>query len=173
MSFIFLWAMRTERYYKKASRYITSELNKIDNLKLHYNEIHKVHDIDTCERELTYYLDKLENRSDWIRGLLILISLVTLMQFVVVIYAAFDQKYLNSSQANLLVTSFIIFISSSFYLLWEYKNFQRNKYEALKLFLMVRQHNFKKIRDEHEAKLNPKREYEKGSVFDFMFGEDD
>ena len=38
---------------------------------------------------------------------------------------------------------------------------------------MVRQHNFKKIRDEHEAKLNPKREYEKGSVFDFMFGEDD
>lgn len=173
MSYIFLWAMRTEKYHKRASRYITSELNKINDLKLHYNEIHKINDIDFYERNLKYYLDKLENRSDWIRGVLILISLVTLMQFVVVVYAAFDQKYLNSSQTNLLATSFMIFISSSFYLLWEYKSFQKNKYEALKLFLMVRQHNFKKIRDEHEAKLNPKRKYEKGSVMDFMFGEDD
>lgn len=165
--------MRTEKYYEKAGRYITSELNKIDNLKLHYNEIHKVQDIGIHERELKHYLDKLEGRSDWIRGFLILLSLVALMQLVVVIYTAFDQKYLNTSQANLLAISFIIFTSSSFYLLWEYKNFQRNKHEALKLFLVVRQHNFKKIRDEHEAKLNPKRNYEKGSVMDFMFGEHD
>ncbi|MBI1450406.1 hypothetical protein IL972_00440 [Acinetobacter sp. FL51] len=173
MSYIFLWAIKTEKYYEKAGRYIALELNKINDLKLHYNEIHKVHDIDCHERSLTYYLDKLESRSDWVRGILIFISLITLMQFIVVIYAAFDQKYLSSSQTNLLVTSFIIFLSSSFYLLWEYKNFQKNKYEALKLFLMVRQHNFKKIRDEHEAKLHPKRKYEKGSPMDYLFGDDD
>ena len=173
MSYIFLWAMKTEKYYGRASRYITSELNKINDLKLYYNEIHKVHDIDSHERNLKYYLDKLESRSDWIRGILIFISLITLMQFIIVIYAAFDQKYLSSSQTNLLVTSFIIFLSSSFYLLWEYKNFQKNKYEALKLCLMVRQHNFKKIRDEHEAKLNPKQKYEKGSPMDYLFGDDD
>ena len=173
MSYIFLWAMKTEKYYGRAGRYITSELNKINDLKLNYNEIHKVHDIDFYERNLKYHLDKLESRSDWVRGILIFISLITLMQFIVVIYAAFDQNYLNSSQTNLLVSSFIIFLSSSCYLLWEYSNFQKNKYEALKLFLMVRQHNFKKIRDEHEAKLYPEQKYEKGSSMDHLFGDDD
>ncbi|NAS08125.1 hypothetical protein [Acinetobacter haemolyticus] len=173
MSYIFLWSMKTEKYYEKAGRYITSELNKINDLKLHYNEIHKIHDIDSHEQNLKYYLDKLENRSDWIRGVLILILFVTLMQLVVVIYVAFDQKYLNSSQVSLLATSFILFISNSFYLLWEYRNFQKNKYEALKLFLMVRQHNFKKISDEQEAKLNPKRKYEKNSPMDYIIGNDD
>lgn len=45
------------------------------------------------------------------------------------------------------------------------QKFPKNKYEALKLFLMVRQHNFKKIRDEHEAKLNPKQNMKKEALW--------
>lgn len=172
MGYIFLGALRTDKHYKRADRYITSELNKIKDLKLKYNEIHKVYDVEFTERSLIYYLDKLEGRGDWIRGLLIFISLLTLMQFVIMIYAAFDQKYLNSNQAKLLVMSFTVFVSSTTYLIWEYKKFQRNKYEALKLFLMVDHHNHKKIIEEEEAKWNPKVKYTKGSPLDFLFGED-
>lgn len=172
MSYIFLDALRTEKFYKNSGRYIQNELNKIKDLNLIYNDIHKVYDISTSEKILKHYLDKLENRSVWLRSISVIVLLISFIQFLVVIYIAFELSNLNVDQTNLLLVSFSLVAINSVYLSWEYKKFQNNKHEALKLFLMVKSHNYQLIINEREAKLNPRIKYKEGSPMDLLFGED-
>lgn len=173
MDYIFLDALKTEKFYKKSSHYLSYELVKIRDMKLIYNDIHKAYDIDLYEKKLISILDKLEGRKTWIRILLSIISFFAVLQFFSVIYVAFIQNYLNSDQVNLMVLSAIISTVSISALVFEHQKFKKNKYEALKLFLIVKNHNHLAIIKEREAALNPRMSYKKGSPMDYIFGSDD
>lgn len=173
MDYIFFNALRTDKIYRKSNQYLLPKLNEINDLQLIYEEKHKITDISFKEKQLIYFLDKLEDRKTWLRVLLYLISFLSTIQFVSVIYVAFIQTYLNSDQVNLLVMSAIISILSIGALFLEHRKFQKNKYEALKLFLIVKNHNYLEIIKEREAVLNPRVSYEKGTPMDYIFGSDD
>lgn len=173
MSYIFLDAMKVDRFYAKSSRYLSNELNKIKDLHLKYDDFQKVYDIESKERDLTYYLNALEKRPTWLRVVLAFVLGISFMQLSSAIYVAFDQGYLSSRQVNILVISFLLVLVSLGILIFEYKKFQDNKFRALKLFLTVKHHNHQAIIEERNSKLNPRPKYKKGSPMDYIFGEDE
>lgn len=173
MSYIFLDALKTEKLYKEAQGYLSDELIKIQDLNLKFNSIHKTHDIEFKEKQLIFYLDKLEKRGIWLRFIMVLILFITLIQLFSCVYIAFIQSYLNHHQAYFLVLSTLISALCAFFLYLEHRNFQRNKHKTLKLFLEVKNHNYSKIQEERHLALNPKRQYSKNSAMDLLFGEDE
>lgn len=173
MSYIFLDALKTEKIYFKSRKYISIELDKIKNLNLKYDEKHREFNIEIKETLLKTYLDKMENRKYWIRYILSVSSFLALLQTLSVVYVGFIQSYLNSSQIYLLVFSILFFVTCASALLLESRIFHKNKAEALKLYLIIKNHNYEKIIEERNAALNPIINYEKGSPIDYLFGNDD
>lgn len=173
MSYVFLDALKTEKHYFKSRRYISIELDKIKKLNLKYDETHREFDIEIKETLLKTYLDKMENRKDWIRYILSVSSFLALLQALSVVYVGFIQNYLNSNQIYLLVFSILFFAICAGVVLLESRIFHNNKAEALKLYLIIKNHNYEEIIKERDAVLNPKANYEKGSPMDYLFGSDD
>lgn len=173
MDYVFLDSIKVDRYYEKCIRYLSSELKKINDLGLKYSNHNEIKDIEFQEKNLVLYLDILEKRPTWLRVIFSLVLFGSFMQLSSGIYVAFDQGYLNSRQVNIITISFLLTIASFAYLFYEYRKFQENKLKALKVFLIVRHHNYQKIIDEREAKLNPRPKYKKGSPMDYLFGEDE
>lgn len=172
MSYIFLDAMRVDRFYEKSTRYLSIELKRIKDLNLKYDDFQKTYDIECHEKKLKNYLDTLEKRPTWLRVFLAVVLFISFMQLSSAVYVAFDQGYLNSRQVNILSFSFLLVIFSLAVLILEYKKFQSNKFNALKLLLIVKHHNHQAILEERSEKLNPKIKRQDGSAMDYLFGED-
>lgn len=173
MSYTFLDAMKVDKFYAKSTRYISSELEKIKYLHLKYDDFQRVYDIKSKEKDLTYYLNALEKRPTGLRLVLTFLLGISFLQLSSVLYVAFDQSYLNSRQVTILVISFLLVLISLGILIFEYKKFQNNKFRALKLFLIVKHHNYQAIIEERSSKLNPRPKYKKDSPMDYIFGEDE
>lgn len=173
MDYIFLNALKVDKPYIKAQKFISDELKKLEDFQLEYSERHCVTDIAFKESVLLSYLQKLENRHEILKLIACIILFISFMQMVVCIYFSFDQGGLNSHQSNLLTASFAIVLATTSYLLYEDRKFKETKNKALKLFLVVRNHNYEKILKEREEKLNPRQSYPKGSPMDYLFGDDD
>lgn len=174
MGYFFLDALKTEKLYIEAAKVISTELKiaRRNNLEFKKNYTQKSYDIKYNERVLISYLEKIEGRKTWLVILLQVILFLSFIQLSYCIYVAFIEKHMNSNQVTLLALAFLVSLMISLYLLWEQNQYKRNKQVAFKLFLEVRDYNFKSIQEEIDRIHNPKKAYPKDSPMDMLFGED-